>query len=69
MPRKYWHIWNVPKAVGNAGTISPSRVSVRPIDLRTRKTGAIVTCSGTVMVARTRPNSGFLKQNSRRAKA
>ena len=29
----------------------------------------MVTCNGTIMVARTRPNSGFLKRNSRRAKA
>ena len=29
----------------------------------------MVTCNGTIIVASTRPNSGFLKRNSSRAKA
>jgi hypothetical protein len=69
MPRKYWRIRKVPKAVGKAGTMRPSRVSVRPIVFSSRKTGTIVTCNGTIIVARTSANSGFLKRNSRRAKA
>ena len=64
---KYWRIRNVPNAVGIAGRISDSSVSERPMPRISMNTGTIVTCSGTIIVASTIPNSRPRPRNSTRA--
>ena len=57
----------VPKAVGMAGRMRASRVSARFMPRMSMKTGTMVTCMGTIMVARMRANRRFLPRNSNRA--
>ena len=66
---KYWRIRKVPNAVGMAGRISASSVSERPMPRISMKTGTIVTCTGTIMVASTIEKSAPRPRNFRCAKA
>ena len=63
----YWRIRKVPNAVGMAGRINARRVSAKFMPRISMNTGTMVTCIGTIIVARIRANSKFLDRNSKRA--
>ena len=67
-PMKNCRIRNVPNAVGRAGRISASSVSESPMPRISMNTGTIVTCMGTIMVARTMLNRTPRPLKSMRAK-
>ena len=70
MPRTYWRIKNTPNALNNdAGTMIARWVSIHCSHPRMRYSGMMVSCIGTIIVARNTANSALFPGNLIRANA